>query len=205
MSEFGRAAVPPNPEERDDADPVLAAWSAFLDGELDAQRATRLMNELRGDEDARSRWALWHAVGDALRSSEVAAWHSEKFCARVVDALASEPTVLAPVSRARSRVVRRYLLPGAAIAAAAGMLAVVAVPQLRESATPSAQTAAASSAAAIPASARADAPQVLTNAQIERYFAAHRELVRGSVLPGAAPLRQASSVVPVEQRSADAK
>lgn len=169
--------------------------SSLIDGELDPDRAAAVIDALCRDPELRRRWSDLQLVGDALRSTEVAACHAEGFCARVSQALASEPTVLAP-RRQRSGV-RRYVVPGAAIAASMAALAFVAVPLLREPATSvvaqrpepavTTETAAATGggAPAGPATPSRAAAAIASARALDPYFAAHRELTGGTPLPRA--------------------
>lgn len=115
----------------------LELVSRLMDGELDGTDRRRCLDRLSGDERGRAAWAHWHAVGDCLRSSDVGALHSPQFTARLAQRLADEPAIVAP--RALDTgvwVARRLALPGIAGVAAAVVLAVVAVPVLRDGATP---------------------------------------------------------------------
>lgn len=69
--------------------------SLFMDGELDAGRVEGVCLGMR-DQDGMSTWVCYHVIGDALRGSHAAA---PGFAARFSDALAAEPTVLAPRQR----------------------------------------------------------------------------------------------------------
>jgi sigma-E factor negative regulatory protein RseA len=166
--------------------------SALIDGELDPDQAAAVIAALCRDPELQRRWSDLQLVGDALRSTEVAACHVDGFCARVSRALAAEPTVLAPRRPARS-VLRRYVVPGAAIAASVAAVAFVAVPLLRAPATDvvarqaepaTAATAPAVATAASPAPSKA-AAAIATARALDPYFAAHRELTAGTPLPRA--------------------
>lgn len=125
------ADSPPSAGEAGALEPV----SALMDGELDEPQRRRCLERLCADDGSRAQWALWHAVGDALRSPEVAALHAPNFSARMAERLAAEPAIVAPrVHGADVGLPRRLLLPGIAGAAAAAVLAVVAVPVLRDDA-----------------------------------------------------------------------
>jgi len=118
------------PAERSGANELM---SCLMDGELGPAERGRGLDRLCSDERARSDWALWHAVGDALRSPEVAALHSEGFAARLAGRIAAEPAIVAPRAQgADAGLVRRLALPAAASAAAVAVLAVVALPVLRD-------------------------------------------------------------------------
>ena len=70
--------------------------SALMDGELDDVRAQTLCAQLKSDESCEW-WATCHMIGDALRNECVA---QSGFAHRFAERLASEPTVLAPGTRA---------------------------------------------------------------------------------------------------------
>ncbi|GIZ51063.1 sigma-E factor negative regulatory protein [Noviherbaspirillum aridicola] len=108
--------------------------SALADGELDDAQLDLALAALR-DGDARADWELYHRIGDALRSEEVADVSlSEGFSARLAARLEAEPTIIAPapVVQAAATVSarRRWALPGLAAAAAMASIAFVATPQL---------------------------------------------------------------------------
>lgn len=164
--------------------------SALIDGELDAEQAARVLDALCRDPELQRRWSDLQLVGDALRSTEVAACHLDGFCARVRTALAAEPTVLAP-GRPRT-LVRRYAVPGAAVAASVAAIAFVALPLLRAPAPEmTARESVAPSQLSTPAVTLADplpakAPATIANARVlDPYFSAHRELTGGTPLPRA--------------------
>jgi sigma-E factor negative regulatory protein RseA len=69
--------------------------SALMDGELDDARAQALFASMKDDE-ACACWATYHLIGDALRRETFALG---EFSQRFAQALAAEPTVLAPGSR----------------------------------------------------------------------------------------------------------
>ena len=168
--------------------------SSLIDGELDAQEAAAVLDALCRDPELQRRWSELQLVGDALRSAEVAACHEDGFCERVRNALATEPTVLAPRRPARPAW-RRYSLPGLAVAASVAAVAFVAVPLLRTPApdvmaqkqTPATAPAAVSTAVLASSQPEARAAAAIANARaLDPYFAAHLELTGGSQLPRAA-------------------
>lgn len=166
--------------------------SCLIDGELDAADSAKLLGRLGADHAARRDWLLLHLAGDALRSSDVASLQSDRFLARMRAALEAEPAIVAPRARLDlARLVRRVVLPGAAVAAAAAMLAVIAVPQMRGEAPPATQV-----ATSMPVVATTPAPaanQVRRLAELEAYLAAHQELAGGSMMPRTAPYLRASA------------
>ena len=166
--------------------------SSLIDGELDAREAAAVIDALCRDAELQHRWSDLQLVGDALRSTEVAACHVDGFCARVRKALADEPAVLAP-SRARPGW-RRYAVPGFAVAASVAALAFVAIPLLRapspdvmaQKPRPAAAPLVASNTEPVPAEVATKAAAAIATARaLDPYFAAHRELTGGTPLPRA--------------------
>ena len=168
--------------------------STLLDGEMDRAEAEAAVSALCADAQLRRWWHELHRVGDALRSNEVAARDAPGFCARVAAAIDAEPTVLAP-DAARSSDgpgLRRYWIPGVAVAASIAAVGFIAVPLLRAPETmsiakntpPLAGEASATDLAqkAIPTIANARG----LNPALTPYLAAHRELNGNSVVPRAA-------------------
>ncbi len=76
--------------------------SDLVDGEADPESLPALLARLR-DGDGRQAWALYHQIGDALRSVDPAPAISPDFEARFAARLAAEPVVLAPRRRLRAR------------------------------------------------------------------------------------------------------
>ena len=199
---------PKQDQAANDAETALDAFqlSCLLDGELDGPERDRVLDRLMHDADAQRLWSTLHVVGDAIRSSEVACTHHTQFQARLAACLANEPAIVAPRwARERQRVLRRMVLPGAAVAAAAVMLMVVAVPQLRGGAgDTSALTAADSKAVPVSGTppAVASIPASTTPAANSRptypYLQAHREFAPGGVLPPSAPYLRTSASLPAE-------
>jgi sigma-E factor negative regulatory protein RseA len=170
--------------------------SAFADGEVpDAQLETALAALHR--PDGRATWDLYHQIGDALRSDEMAFSLSSDFTARLAQRLNQEPTIIAPAiasshgapqssseaAPAATRPAKRFLLPGMAAAAAVAAMAFVATPQLMVAtkATPptNAATMLASAPQSMPAASkpRVTARQegeVLRDPGIDEYLLAHQ-------------------------------
>ena len=69
--------------------------SAMLDGELDEAEVQSILSTM-GDEEMQA-WQGYSAVGDLIRSSEMASFHSPLLLAKIEASLAEEPTVVAPV------------------------------------------------------------------------------------------------------------
>jgi sigma-E factor negative regulatory protein RseA len=184
------------------------ALSCLLDAELGAAAQARALDRLLSDSAAQSQWTAMHLVGDALRSSEVGALHRSAFVARCSVRLAAEPTIAAPRWARERRLVRRVVLPGTAVVAAAAMLAVVALPQLRGTSQPAAvatnapastnNPAAAPTVAAVTAVQPSAASGPQTVRPMAPYLQAHREIAPSGVLPARAPYLRTSTTVPAE-------
>jgi sigma-E factor negative regulatory protein RseA len=172
------------------ADADLEQLSAWLDGELEPEQDRVMLDRLKRDPDLRAQFEWFNLAGDALRSHEVAACHHPRLVDQVCEALKSEPVRVWPGAVLGSRV-RRHIATGITVAAAAGVLAVVALPQLRGTdVTPSAPTAVLPSAATHPDLANAGLsgsgkPRPGRSPQLDAYFRAHRELATTGVMPSA--------------------
>lgn len=84
--------------------------SALMDGELFDDEADTLLDGLKRNSSAHAEWQLYHLVGDALRQPDHL--HAD-ISAALRERLQSEPTVLAPRSRARQNA-RWFALSAAA-------------------------------------------------------------------------------------------
>jgi sigma-E factor negative regulatory protein RseA len=181
----------PNPQ-----DPDWVALSSMADGAASADEQSRCLALWRERPELRERWHQYHLIGDVLRSQELAndAGRDAGLLAAVRSRLAREPSVhgaaLGPPRPARGWIT--------GVAAAAGVAAVAAaVAVLRPSAPESdsvvagarAQTSATPVAAAVPAQPelRAVSGQLIRDARLDRYLAAHRQSANGAALqmPGA--------------------
>jgi sigma-E factor negative regulatory protein RseA len=168
------------------ADARAERWSCLMDGEADAAALSACLDEWRTSEAARGDWALWHAAGDALRSSEVAGWHAAGFTARVAVALQAEPAIVAP-RRSGLHTLRRIALPGAAVAAAAALLTVVALPVLRgDGGVQVVQQARMTGSVPVTTTDTA-AVRVERLPRMEQYIAAHREMAGNLGMPRTTP------------------
>ncbi|MEO8188674.1 MAG: sigma-E factor negative regulatory protein [Burkholderiaceae bacterium] len=159
--------------------------SVLLDGEMDRSEAAAAIAALCADPALRRHWHELHRVGDAVRSNEVAACDAEPFCARVAAAISGEPTVLAPRPPQASGL-RRYWMPGVAVAASAAAVAFIAVPLMR---APETVSVAKNSPPAVDVSAQKSLPTIVSarglSPSLSPYLAAHRELIGNSMVPRA--------------------
>lgn len=161
--------------------------SILLDGEIDRSEAAAAIAALCADPALRRHWHELHRVGDALRSEEVAALDAVDFCSRVAALIAAEPTVLAPRAAHSASGIRRYWMPGLAVAASAAAVAFVAVPLMRSPETVS--VAKSSPAPTVEVVAQKSLPTIVNarglSPSFNPYLAAHRELTGNSVVPRA--------------------
>lgn len=160
--------------------------SILLDGEMDRTEAAAVIAALCADPALRRHWHELHRAGDALRSDEVAVCDAEAFCRRVAAAISAEPTVLAPRAVQASGL-RRYWMPGVAVAASAAAVAFIAVPLMR---APETISVAKNSPPAVMDVAAQKSLPTIANARglspsFNPYLAAHRELIGNSVVPRA--------------------
>ena len=186
----------------------LERLSALADGELDPGDVEAACGDWRADGELRRTWHAWHAIGDVLRSDDLAcdAEADRTFCAAVSARLASEAVVLAPTplasTPARAAWPRSRWAVGSAMAAGvvlvAGTFALVG-PGSGPSTTPervalvdgnAASSAGSDLARAMPTVAAAQAPQLATvadpqvirDAQLDRYLVAHKQFAGSSAL-----------------------
>jgi sigma-E factor negative regulatory protein RseA len=100
--------------------------SAWMDGD-DPSAMPEDLHSRQGQQT----WQMYHLIGDVLRTPELAQRPTDNFSKRLSDALAAEPTILVPAvarSRRSASWMRRYGLPGFAMAAAVASVVWVARP-----------------------------------------------------------------------------
>jgi sigma-E factor negative regulatory protein RseA len=67
--------------------------SALIDGEFDIENANHLLLAAKSEGELKQVWVSYHLIGDVMRGDVM---HRGNMANRVLDALESEPTVLAP-------------------------------------------------------------------------------------------------------------
>ena len=164
--------------------------SVLLDGEMDRTEAAAAIAAVCADPALRRHWHELHRAGDALRSQEVAASDAEEFCRRVAAAIGAEPTVLAPRAAKAKSGLRRYWIPGLAVAASAAAVAFIAVPLMPAPDTATiAKNSITNQVGTVDAAAQKPLSTIATarglNPSFNPYLAAHRELIGNSVVPRA--------------------
>ncbi len=158
-------------------DEVSVSISAWMDGDEQAS-----MPDVLKTEQGKETWQLYHLIGDALRTPELALPPTVEFSSRVSQAIAAEPTILAPGALAAGQStswMRRYGWPSFAMAAAVASVVWVARPFLVPEMSDSAPQVAVSSPARIVASN-------LDPSTVQSYVSAHRQV------SGPAAVRQVS-------------
>ena len=161
--------------------------SALLDGQVDDQAFDAVLESVKQSPETRDRWSTYCLIGDALRDEPSL---ETDMTAAVMQRLAGEPTVLAPVEKALPRAGQgmwQRVLPLAASimgVAVVGWIALqgnhddAAAPPLRVAAPPQASTIA----------ARAVARSTDAGAEALRaYVFAHQSTAQQGAMPGVAP------------------
>lgn len=167
-----------------------SAISAWMDGDAETD-----MPEYLASEQGRTSWELYHLIGDALRTPELAMPATHSLQQRISLALEHEPAIIAApkpdvsvntqhavTAKKKARLWGRSVWPGVAMAAAVASVIWVAKPfLLPEFSSPTEQVA----EATIPQPIRAT--EVAFNAPVVRdYVSTHREM------SGPANVRQVS-------------
>jgi sigma-E factor negative regulatory protein RseA len=149
--------------------------SALMDGELFDDEADTLLGRLKRDPGCHGDWHTYHLIGDALRQPE----HLHvNIAAALRERLDAEPTVLAPVRRARQNA--RWF----ALSAAASVLALTVITwnSVRVGSSPAMPQAAMQQAA--------DAPvrpaSLVFNRNMSDYLMAHQEFSPSNDMQGSA-------------------
>lgn len=103
--------------------------SAFLDGELADEAVAAACQQLGRDSELNAEWQTWCLIGDTLRGEQGSSGDGGDFnadlSARVLAALADEPTLLAPAALQRKSV--RPTLVARLLPIAASVMGVAAV------------------------------------------------------------------------------
>lgn len=149
--------------------------SALMDGELEQHELAETLQSLRRSEDLRKEWHDGHLIGAALRGERGL---DLAVTARVMSALAAEPTVMAPATR-RAPAWQRPLL---ALAASAAGVAVVAWLAL----APDANSLPAGGGGLAAAKAGPVVAQSQSTPRLQEYLVAHQAHAPGGVIGGAA-------------------
>jgi len=139
--------------------------SSLMDGELAAHEAGHAIGRCCGDEELKARWREYHLIGEALRGEVPRPSASTR---RIMDAIASEPTVLAPRRRPTASVGRIAFAAAASVAT----VAVVGWIGMQDGGPPSGPALASSAPAAVPVVAA----NVVPLKNVNEYVVVHRQL-----------------------------
>jgi sigma-E factor negative regulatory protein RseA len=143
--------------------------SSLMDGELAADEAQRAIKACCESDGAKVDWHLYHVIGDAMRG------HGPRTLAMpkdVVEALRTQPTVLAP-RRMPQVTFTRVALAAAASVATVGVVGWIGSQGTRESAAP---MAARSNPAIQPVADTVAIGQAAQPLDVQAYLNAHRQL-----------------------------
>lgn len=91
--------------------------SSLVDGELHGAELARAVDAAKGEREAQARWSRYHVAIDAMKKSLPPVILKDDFADRVMRAIESEPTVLAPRRSATPGSTIRKPLAGLAVAA----------------------------------------------------------------------------------------
>lgn len=142
--------------------------SLLMDGELESREAGRAIRTCCGDEELKRTWQAYHLIGEALRGEEPRPDASTR---RIMDAIAREPTVLAPRWRLPARAGRVAFAAAASVAT----VAVVGWIGVQDRGTPGGPVVAKAPASA-PAAQPVVASRVVPLHNVNEYVVVHRQL-----------------------------
>lgn len=189
--------------------------SAIVDGEWsDDGHSSGIFSDF--DRDDRAAWSSYHLIGDVLRSDDLAVSPaaSGAFMNRFAARLEAEPHVLAPAAAAASTrrllpSLRRRVVPGLAVAAAAATLTWIVVPQMHGigAGQGSAQVASASAQSSrggdVQRVAMASVPpqegNIIRDAQLDQYLEAHQQFAQQPVMMDSTPLIRSAALTTQSQ------
>jgi sigma-E factor negative regulatory protein RseA len=145
--------------------------SSLMDGELEAREAERAIVSCCGSEELKLKWQSYHLIGEAMLGEGPCRSVSTR---RIVEAIAGEPTVLAP-HRRLSVAAGRIAFAAAASVATLAVVAWIGVQGLGAPEGPSLARNAPAKTAAAPHMAFAVVPLN----HVDAYLVAHRQLPGG--------------------------
>jgi sigma-E factor negative regulatory protein RseA len=142
--------------------------SSLMDGELEAREAEGAIGRCCGNEDLKRTWQAYHLIGEAMRGEGAPPGGATR---RIMAALASEPTVLAPRRRMGASAGRIAFAAAASVAT----VAVVAWIGAQDRGGPAGPVVA-RTAPATPAAVPVVAANVVPLQNVDEYVVAHRQL-----------------------------
>jgi sigma-E factor negative regulatory protein RseA len=163
--------------------------SRLMDGEVGPQEFEHICADMKAP-DAMSTWVCYHVIGDQLRGAREV---SPRFAMRFCEALAAEPTVLAPgAQRARPAQVATFAWAVAATLAAVTVVGWTALSMVDAPPTAVAKAREAATVRAAQIKPQADVPA--------DYLLAHQEYSPSVVVQGMGPYMRAVAVTGSEPR-----
>ena len=168
-------------------DAMRQSMSSLMDGRLEDACIDGAFSAWRSDASARECWHAYHLIGDVLRSEELASQplRDEAFLAGLRSRLAAEPVPLAPGRLPNGRGWRQRLVAPAAVAA--GFVAVAGVLVVLRGAAPQEGAGGALVAEGGSGEMTVVNRDVIRDARLDRYLAAHRKVSNSASVqvPGA--------------------
>ena len=153
--------------------------SALADDELPDGHIELVMAALRHQE-SRDDWDIYHQIGDVLRSDDMAFALSADFSARLASRLDEEPAIVAPIhatvvaKKARAGLMKRFAIPGMAVAAVAGVVFVIAPMIGGPGQSGTSMQASTSTAGKVVTVAAGQETVMLRDSRIDEYLMAHQ-------------------------------
>ena len=146
--------------------------SSLMDGELDPREADRIVKVCCGSEEHKDTWNVYHAIGEAIRGQLP---RSLDRPARVMEAIASEPTVIGgPRRNLFETALGRVALAAAASVATIGVVSWIGTQGGAPGAA--APMVAKSTGAIKPVAATATVRAVPPALDVQDYLTAHRQI-----------------------------
>lgn len=161
--------------------------SALLDGDLDDQSATAVLEAVRRTPVLRTDWDAYCLIGDTLRGDA----GGKPIVARVMDALRDEPALLVPSAAASARVSRSFrqaVMPVAASVmgvAVVGAVAYTLYPQAPTASAPVPSLVATQDLPAAPPRQSATAALAGSDDPHRKYVVVHQAMSGGGPISGA--------------------
>lgn len=154
--------------------------SALLDGELEAHELPQLFEQIGGNESLRQEWRTYRLIGDAIRGEGKL---DVDLSGRVMAALLSEPTILAParVRMASPSGAGRRMMAMAASVAGVGVVGWMAMSMPGSAPLPVDQ---APVAAAAPAAVAKPVVAQAPNSRMREYLVAHQTYAPAGQMQG---------------------
>ena len=149
-----------------------------MDGELPADEAERIIKGCCGSEELKAKWQAYHLIGEALRGEAAPRGASTR---RIMEAIAQEPTVLAPPPRRATASAGRIAFAAAAAVASPAETkktapgAVGGGTGMRDSAGPAGPVIA-KSATVAPQAVPVAAANVVPMRNVNEYLVVHRQV-----------------------------